>query len=249
MSQLTIQLSDKADALVAHLQKEIFQRRRKKVSAAAVIETLVESGARSQSDKRFATSWKNLLADIDKAARLAEQHGAKPSNLSNEEWAMVLALRSRDGKAGLKAAPRQRKSAGSRQAPVAAAKAASKAASKPAAPGRARRSAAAPQAAASTSAAATTARSPRSRATATKAAAAKAASPKVSTAKVSTAKVSTAKATPRPARRARKSASAAVVSTPVAQRMARAAKRLGGGATAPQERTASANGVLVSAGS
>ena len=55
MSQLTIKLSDKADALIAQLQKEIFNRRRKKVSAAGVVETLVESGAKSQSDKRFAT--------------------------------------------------------------------------------------------------------------------------------------------------------------------------------------------------
>jgi hypothetical protein len=49
MSQLTIKLSDKADALIAQLQKEIFNRRRKKVSAAGVVETLVESGAKSQS--------------------------------------------------------------------------------------------------------------------------------------------------------------------------------------------------------
>ena len=56
MSQLTIKLSDKADALIAQLQKEIFNRRRKKVSAAGVVETLVESGAKSQSDKRFATA-------------------------------------------------------------------------------------------------------------------------------------------------------------------------------------------------
>ena len=42
MSQLTIKLSDKADALIAQLQKEIFNRRRKKVSAAGVVETLVE---------------------------------------------------------------------------------------------------------------------------------------------------------------------------------------------------------------
>ena len=35
------------------MQKEIFNRRRKKVSAAVVVETLVESGAKSQSDKRL----------------------------------------------------------------------------------------------------------------------------------------------------------------------------------------------------
>jgi hypothetical protein len=95
MSQLTITLSDKADALIAQLQKEIFNRRRKKVTAAGVIETLVESGAKSQSDKRFATSWSNLVADIEKAARVAHAHGAKPANLSDEEWALVLSHRTR----------------------------------------------------------------------------------------------------------------------------------------------------------
>jgi topoisomerase IA-like protein len=97
MSQITIQLSDKADALIAQLQKEIFNRRRKKVSAAGVVETLVESGAKSQSDKRFSTSWKNLIADIEKAAKVAHAHGAKPANLSDEEWAMVLNHRTRTG--------------------------------------------------------------------------------------------------------------------------------------------------------
>ena len=95
MSQLTIKLSDKADALIAQLQKEIFNRRRKKVSAAGVVETLVESGAKSQSDKRFATSWVNLIKDIEKAAKLAYAHGSKPSTLSDEEWALVLNHRSR----------------------------------------------------------------------------------------------------------------------------------------------------------
>ena len=95
MSQLTIKLSDKADALIAQLQKEIFNRRRKKVSAAGVVETLVESGAKSQSDKRFATSWKNLINDIEKAAKLANAHGSKPANLSDAEWAMVLSHRAR----------------------------------------------------------------------------------------------------------------------------------------------------------
>jgi len=95
MSQLTITLSDKADALIAQLQKEIFNRRRKKVSAAGVIETLVESGAKSQSDKRFATSWSNLVADIETAAQVAHAHGAKPANLSDEEWALVLSHRTR----------------------------------------------------------------------------------------------------------------------------------------------------------
>ena len=95
MSQLSIKLSDKADALIAQLQKEIFNRRRKKVSAAGVVETLVESGAKSQSDKRFATSWKNLIADIEKAAKLANAHGSKPSNLSDAEWALILSHRAR----------------------------------------------------------------------------------------------------------------------------------------------------------
>lgn len=97
MSQLSIQLSDKADALIAQLQKEIFNRRRKKVTAAGVVESLVESGARSQSDKRFATSWANLINDIEKAAKLADAHGSKPSSLSDEEWVLVLSHRARLG--------------------------------------------------------------------------------------------------------------------------------------------------------
>ena len=95
MSQLSIKLSDKADALIAQLQKEIFNRRRKKVTAAGVVETLVESGARSQSDKRFATSWINLIEDIEKAAKLANAHGSKPASLTDEEWVMVLSYRNR----------------------------------------------------------------------------------------------------------------------------------------------------------
>jgi hypothetical protein len=97
MSQLTIKLSDKADALIAQLQKEIFNRRRKKVSPAGVVETLVESGAKSQSDKRFATSWKNLVTDIEKAAKEANAHGVKPAGLSDAEWALILSHRSRSG--------------------------------------------------------------------------------------------------------------------------------------------------------
>ena len=95
MSQLSIKLSDKADALIAQLQKEIFNRRRKKVTAAGGVETLVESGARSQSDKRFATSWVNLIEDIEKAAKLATAHGSKPASLTDEEWVMVLSHRNR----------------------------------------------------------------------------------------------------------------------------------------------------------
>ena len=59
------------------------------------METLVESGAKSQSDKRFATSWTNLIKDIEKAAKLSYAHGSKPSTLSDEEWALVLSHRSR----------------------------------------------------------------------------------------------------------------------------------------------------------
>lgn len=118
MSQLTIHLSDKADALIAQLQKEIFNRRRKKVTAAGVIETLVESGAKSQSDRRFATSWTNLVADIEKAARVAHAHGAKPANLSDEEWALVLSHRTRSAAPApaRKAAARARSSTAQRVA-------------------------------------------------------------------------------------------------------------------------------------
>ena len=134
MSQLTIQLSDKADALIAQLQKEIFNRRRKKVSAAGVIETLVESGAKSQSDKRFATSWKNLVADIEKAAKVADAHGAKPANLSDEEWVLVLAHRTRATKA-TPARPKAAKAPSARSARTATNKKSSSAkpAAKPAA--------------------------------------------------------------------------------------------------------------------
>jgi len=127
MSQLTVKLSDRADALIAQLQKEIFNRRRKKVSAAGVVETLVESGARSQSDKRFATSWTNLIADIEKAAKLADAHGAKPASLSDEEWAMVLNHRTRAPRAAAIAAKRPaRKSSARRSAAVTTAEAAAK---------------------------------------------------------------------------------------------------------------------------
>ena len=109
MSQLSIKLSDKADALIAQLQKEIFNRRRKKVTASGVVETLVESGARSQSDKRFSTSWVNLIQDIEKAAKLANAHGSKPSSLTDEEWVMVLSHRNRQtsGKAVRKPAAKK----------------------------------------------------------------------------------------------------------------------------------------------
>ena len=128
MSQLTIKLSDKADALIAQLQKEIFNRRRKKVSPAGVVETLVESGAKSQSDKRFATSWTNLIADIEKAAKVANAHGSKPASLSDAEWAMVLSHRSRSTGTARKASASK-----PRASKTAAGTAAAKAKAKPAA--------------------------------------------------------------------------------------------------------------------
>ena len=108
MSNLTIKVSAKADAMIAALQKEIFNRRRKKVSAQGVIETLVESGAKSQSDKRYAASWKNLIKDIEKAAKQSEVHGNKPANVSAEEWALIISHRSRKGSTAKKAAPKKR---------------------------------------------------------------------------------------------------------------------------------------------
>ena len=102
MSQLTIKLSAKADALIAQLQKEIFNRRRKKITAAGVVESLVESGAKSQSDKRYASSWSNLIKDIEKAAKVSEAHGNKPANISADEWALILSHRTRKEKKAAK---------------------------------------------------------------------------------------------------------------------------------------------------
>ena len=95
MSQLKISVSAKADAMIAQLQKEIFNRRRKKITAEGVVESLVESGAKSQSDKRFAASWKNLIKDIEKAAKASEVHGNKPANISAAEWALIISHRTR----------------------------------------------------------------------------------------------------------------------------------------------------------
>ncbi len=95
MSQLKISVSAKADAMIAQLQKEIFNRRRKKITAEGVVESLVESGAKSQSDKRFAASWKNLIKDIEKAAKASEIHGNKPANISADEWALIISHRTR----------------------------------------------------------------------------------------------------------------------------------------------------------
>ena len=108
MSQLTIKVSAKAEAMIAQLQKEIFNRRRKKITPQGVVESLVESGAKSQSDKRYASSWKNLIKDIEKAAKQSEAHGNKPANISAEEWAMLLAHRTRKGSVAKKAAPKKR---------------------------------------------------------------------------------------------------------------------------------------------
>ncbi len=107
MSQLTIKVSPKAEAMIASLQKEIFNRRRKKITAQGVVESLVESGAKSQSDKRYASSWKNLIKDIEKAAKQTEVHGNKPANISAEEWAMLLAHRTRKGSTAKKTAPKK----------------------------------------------------------------------------------------------------------------------------------------------
>ncbi|MBM5799753.1 MAG: hypothetical protein FJ077_02695 [Cyanobacteria bacterium K_DeepCast_35m_m2_023] len=217
MSQLTVKLSDRADALIAQLQKEIFNRRRKKVSAAGVIETLVESGAKSQSDKRFATSWKNLVSDIEKAAKVADAHGAKPANLSDEEWALVLSHRTRTP-----AKPAQRKPA--QRKPVARQAAADKPATRK------------PRASKAVSAAAPSATA--------QPADTSAVAGKASTAKAKPARKSAAK---RPARKAAarkpvaKSAESTSVSTQkatssVARRMAKAVSRLSGAAavvTAP----------------
>ena len=125
MSQLSIKLSDKADALIAQLQKEIFNRRRKKVTAAGVVETLVESGARSQSDKRFATSWVNLIEDIEKAAKLATAHGNKPASLTDEEWVMVLSHRNRQSSKPRQASKKSKTSKAVKADKPAAARAAS----------------------------------------------------------------------------------------------------------------------------
>ena len=158
MGQLTIKVSAKADAMIATLQKEIFNRRRKKVTAQGVVETLVESGAKSQSDKRYAASWKNLIKDIEKAAKVSEVHGNKPANISADEWALILSHRTRKA---TKAAPKKaakstkvstkkaaaKKPAAKKVVKKAVAKAAP---AKAAAPRRARRARRAPAAAAAT---------------------------------------------------------------------------------------------------
>jgi len=209
MSQLSIKLSDKADALIAQLQKEIFNRRRKKVTASGVVETLVESGARSQSDKRFSTSWVNLIQDIEKAAKLANAHGSKPSSLSDEEWVMVLSHRNRQstGKPGRK--PAAKKTAAKKPA-----------AKKPAAKKRA-------------AVKASTANAPAAKASVAKASVKKPAARKPTTTRAAkkttttSATVSTA-SKPRSARRARKTTTQSSPAGSVAGRMAKAAAQLSG---------------------
>ncbi len=226
MSQLTIKLSVKADALIAQLQKEIFNRRRKKVSAAGVVETLVESGAKSQSDKRFATSWSNLIKDIEKAAKLTDTHGNKPTTLSDEEWAIVLTHRSRRSvesskkptkrlsKANASLKPRKSKSTTSKR------KATKSSTTKPSTKKVASKS--------KTSTSKTTSK----RASAPKTVAKKASSLKVkarkgSAQKAPATKTSTQKTTlARPARRAKKATGAKRMSTAPAKRVTKAASRL-----------------------
>ena len=144
MSQLKISVSAKADAMIAQLQKEIFNRRRKKITAEGVVESLVESRAKSQSDKRFAASWKNLIKDIEKAAKASEVHGNKPANISADEWALIISHRTRKGTAAKKAPAKTtttQKAAAKKPAAkkAVAKKAAPKAAAKPAAGRPARR--------------------------------------------------------------------------------------------------------------
>lgn len=219
MSQLSIKLSDKADALIAQLQKEIFNRRRKKVTAAGVVESLVESGARSQSDKRFATSWTNLIQDIEKAAKLANAHGSKPSSLTDEEWVMVLSHRARA------------QSSPVRSAKKAVAKTVT--AKKPAA-----KKSAVAKTAAKTAAKKPVAKKP----VVKKAVARKAVAQKPGVARSGAATATTVVSKPRPARRARKTAAAGSTSTSVAKRMAKAAGRLASGGSLLST-TAGSNGI------
>ena len=197
MSQLSIKLSDKADALIAQLQKEIFNRRRKKVTASGVVETLVESGARSQSDKRFSTSWVNLIQDIEKAAKLANAHGSKPSSLTDEEWVMVLSHRNRQTSGKTARKPAAKKTTAKKRVAV--------------------KTSAAKAPTAKATATKASAKKPATRkATTTRAA------KKASTASTS---VSTA-GKPRSARRARKTSKSSAAAGSVAGRMAKAAAQL-----------------------
>jgi hypothetical protein len=228
MSQLSIKLSDKADALIAQLQKEIFNRRRKKVTAAGVVESLVESGARSQSDKRFATSWTNLIQDIEKAAKLANAHGSKPSSLTDEEWVMVLSHRARAQSSPVRSAKKAvAKKAVAKTAVAKTALAKTVTAKKPAA----KKSAVAKTAA--KTAAKTSVKKPAVR---------KAVAQKAGVARSGAATATTVVSKPRPARRARKTAASGSTSTSVAKRMAKAAGRLASGGSLLST-TAGSNGI------
>ena len=132
MSQLSIKVSAKGEAMIATLQKEIFNRRRKKVTASQVVETLVESGAKSQSDKRYAASWKNLIKDIEKAAKVSEVHGNKPANVSADEWALILSHRTRKTTSARKVSAKTSAKKTAVKKPVAKKAIAKKAVSKPA---------------------------------------------------------------------------------------------------------------------
>ena len=132
MSQLSIKVSAKGEAMIATLQKEIFNRRRKKVTASQVVETLVESGAKSQSDKRYAASWKNLIKDIEKAAKVSEVHGNKPANVSADEWALILSHRTRKTTSAKKVSAKPAAKKTTVKKPVAKKAIAKKAVSKPA---------------------------------------------------------------------------------------------------------------------
>ena len=132
MSQLSIKVSAKGEAMIATLQKEIFNRRRKKVTASQVVETLVESGAKSQSDKRYAASWKNLIKDIEKAAKVSEVHGNKPANVSADEWALILSHRTRKTSRAKKVSAKTSAKKTAVKKPVAKKAIAKKAVSKPA---------------------------------------------------------------------------------------------------------------------
>jgi hypothetical protein len=132
MSQLSIKVSAKGEAMIATLQKEIFNRRRKKVTASQVVETLVESGAKSQSDKRYAASWKNLIKDIEKAAKVSEVHGNKPANVSADEWALILSHRTRKTTSAKKVSSKTSAKKTAVKKPVAKKAIAKKAVSKPA---------------------------------------------------------------------------------------------------------------------
>ena len=132
MSQLSIKVSAKGEAMIATLQKEIFNRRRKKVTASQVVETHVESGAKSQSDKRYAASWKNLIKDIEKAAKVSEVHGNKPANVSADEWALILSHRTRKTTRAKKVSAKTSAKKTAVKKPVAKKAIAKKAVSKPA---------------------------------------------------------------------------------------------------------------------